>query len=217
MKNVRRPSILISVMSMALVLIITLLLVDWHSGGIFRCRTNTLSNHRHRRMKEKSAVAIGTDDETRDDRCREYLVNFLNGTTDEKDECDGMKNAYQAAECQDSNSVLPFIRKRHRHHDNNTDDDVLIDDYFEAWQCCSSIYTYYTKHCQRPELASFQLLGIVVVLVLCGLFMSMLKTFQVLWVPDAAACIVVGATFGGVVRFVYPTREFIAASSFCLS
>ena len=203
MKDAKRSSILISVASMALILLVTLLVVDWHSGGIFQSRSNVLSNRHHRRIKvaEGFVDATGTDDETRDDRCREYLVNFLNGTTDERDECAGMKNAYQAADCEASNSILPFIRKRHHHHGNDTDDDVMIDDYFEAWQCCSSIYTYYAKHCQRPELASFQLLGIVSVLVCCGLVMSMLKTFQVLWVPDAAACIVVGATVGGVVRF----------------
>lgn len=146
------------------------------------------------------------DDETRDDRCREYLEHFLNGTTDDKDECDGMKNAYEAADCEDSNSVFPFIRKHHHHHHNGaTDDEVLIDDYIEAWRCCSSIYMYYTEHCQRQELASFMLLGIVSVLVLCGLAMSLLKTFQVQWIPDAAACILVGATVGGVVRVVYPS------------
>ena len=116
-----------------------------------------------------------------------------------------MKNAYQAADCEDSHSILPFIRKHHHH--NGANDDVMIDDFFEAWQCCSSIYTYYSRHCHRPELASFKLLAIVAVLVLCGLVMSLLKTFRVEWVPDAAACILVGATVGGVVRFVYPSSK----------
>lgn len=215
----QRPSWLISFISLAFVLVVTLLVVDWHNnssggGGIFSYNSKTLSHdhhHHHRRLqiiKEQDVLntIVVDDDETRDDRCREYLEHFLNGTTDDKDECDGMKNAYEAADCEDSNSVFPFIRKHHHHHHNGaTDDEVLIDDYIEAWRCCSSIYMYYTEHCQRQELASFMLLGIVSVLVLCGLAMSLLKTFQVQWIPDAAACILVGATVGGVVRVVYPS------------
>lgn len=205
MKSTRQPSWILSTISLAFIVVVTMLVVDWHSGGIFSTSTSFSHNRRRRRMQTSIKMVDSTvgDDETRDDRCREYLVNFLNGTTDEKDECDGMKNAYQAADCEDSNSILPFIRKHHHH--NGANDDVMIDDFFEAWQCCSSIYSYYSKHCNRPELASFKLLGIVAVLVLCGLVMSLLKTFRVQWVPDAAACILVGATVGGVVRFVYPS------------
>ena len=223
----QRPSWLISFISLAFVLVVTLLVVDWHNnssggGGIFSYNSKTLSHdHHHRRLqiiKEQDVLntIVVDDDETRDDRCREYLEHFLNGTTDDKDECDGMKNAYEAADCEDSNSVFPFIRKHHHHHHNGaTDDEVLIDDYIEAWRCCSSIYMYYTEHCQRQELASFMLLGIVSVLVLCGLAMSLLKTFQVQWIPDAAACILVGATVGGVVRVVYPScKKYVYIMSF---
>lgn len=149
------------------------------------------------------------DDQTRDETCRAYILKFLNGTTDERDECDGMKNAYTAADCEDSNMLYPFIQKHHHHHHNGTDDDVMIDDYIEAWQCCSSIFDYYNSNCQRPELASFKLLGVVSVLVLCGLVMSLLKTFEVEWVPDAAACILVGATVGGIVRVAYPSCKYL--------
>lgn len=221
----RKPSWWISSISLLFVFVVTLLVADWHSGGDLLRPTNQLSlggneNYHHQRRRhmqsmysttastsasEDSVDSIIDDDATRDETCREYLLNFLNGTTDEHDECDGMKNAYTAADCADSNSLFPFVEKHHRHHHNDTDDNVMIDDYIEAWQCCSSIFEYYNAHCQRPELASFKLLGVVSVLVLCGLVMSLLKTFEVEWVPDAAACILVGATVGGIVRVVYPS------------
>lgn len=110
------------------------------------------------------------DDATRDDVCKAYLMQFLNGTTDARDECEGMLNAYEAADCTDYNSGGGNSFFPADNDDNRTDDDdVLIDDAYEAWECCSSIYKYYTTHCHEPELASFQLLGIVFVLVLCGL------------------------------------------------
>jgi hypothetical protein len=228
-----KPSWLISSMSLVFVLGLTLLVANWHSSGDLLRPTNQLSlggssNHRHHRRRrrmqsiqgststsasEDSIDSIIDDDETRDETCREYLLNFLNGTTDEHDECEGMKNAYTAADCADSNSLFPFVKKHHHHHHNGTDDDVMIDDYIEAWQCCSSIFEYYNAHCQRPELASFKLLGIVSVLVLCGLVMSLLKTFEVEWVPDAAACILVGAAVGGIVRVVYPSCKHMNSVS----
>jgi hypothetical protein len=224
-----KPSWLISSISLLFMMVVTLLIADWHSGGDLLRPTNQLSlgastNYHHQRRRrmqsmqsmhissttsEDSIDSIIDDDETRDETCREYLLNFLNGTTDERDECDGMKNAYTAADCADSNSLFPFVKKHHHHHHNGTDDDVMIDDYIEAWQCCSSIFEYYNAHCQRPQLASFKLLGIVSVLVLCGLVMSLLKTFEVEWVPDAAACILVGAAVGGIVRVVYPVCKSI--------
>jgi ABC-type nickel/cobalt efflux system permease component RcnA len=221
--NQQRPSssqtsYVVSGLSFLIILSIACCIIEWHSNRVLTRNGTSLDSsfgyfHRHRKIVEstlnwRKKDSGNNDDETRDERCREYLVNFLNGTTDEKDECEGMKNAYEAADCEDSNSLLPFIQKHNHHHHNTTDDDVMIDDYFEAWRCCSSIYAHFTKHCQRPELASFKLLGIVSVLILCGLVMSLLKTFQVKWIPDAAACILVGATFGGVVGFVNPTSKF---------
>lgn len=73
------------------------------------------------------------DDITRDATCKEYMSKFLNGTTDFRDECNAMYNAYQAADCTDDTDTVIMARKKKHHHDddktNSTDDDVLIDDF----------------------------------------------------------------------------------------
>lgn len=150
------------------------------------------------------------DDVTRDQTCKEYMNKFLNGTTDFKDECHGMYNAYQAAECSEDThtAISPNAKPQRRLQDNNStddDDDVLIDDFYENWKCCSSIYEYYKTHCNEPELDSQRLLGIVGVLVFC----SMCKSFfhQVMgweWLPDAAVYVLVGATTGGFLKMLAP-------------
>lgn len=135
------------------------------------------------------------DDGVRDSICQGYLMNFLNGTTDSKDECSGMMNAYLEADCaDDSNMLHPVHHHKQKRQDKgnvldddddntngaNTDDtnsgsstddtaDGMIDDYVEAYQCCYNIHQYYTKHCEETDLASMRLLGITLVLVLCGL------------------------------------------------
>jgi len=183
-------------LSLSVVLVATWMITDWHKD----VTTNSLGG---RRLHEFSQHPIDmTDDDTQhDDICRKYLLNFLNGTTDERDECDGMKNAYTAADCEDKK----IHRRLKHHHHNGTDDDVLIDDQFEAWQCCSSIYKYYNSNCQRPELPSTLLLGVMIVFVLCGLVMSLLRTFNIGWLPDAGACILVGATVGLIGQVIFPS------------
>jgi Sodium/hydrogen exchanger family len=168
------------------------------------------------------------DDITRDDVCSDYLTNFLNGTTDSKDICQAMYKAWQGADCKDHNGniiiastspvdsssasapasffstfTLATVQKNHSGGGANRSatDDALIDDAFEKWQCCSFIGEYYGKHCQQQSpLDAHKLLGIVVVLIICGGVKSLLRIANVQWIPDAGACIVVGALVGGVLR-----------------
>jgi Sodium/hydrogen exchanger family len=169
------------------------------------------------------------DDITRDDVCSDYLTNFLNGTTDSKDICQAMYKAWQGADCKDhvGNIILAgtapvdsssastsffstvttaspvVLQKNHSGGGANhsATDDALIDDAFEKWQCCSFIGEYYGKHCQQQSpLDAHKLLGIVVVLIICGGVKSLLRIANVQWIPDAGACIVVGALVGGVLR-----------------
>ena len=199
----RRPSWTTSCLSFALILVITFLLAEWHS--VKTAKVSSTYDNRHLQEKMDFETKID-DDTTRDDDCKEYLMNFLNGTTDAKDECQGMLNAYQAADCADDTNTGVVIFKERRHHNASQDDDVLIDDFYEAWECCSSIYQYYTQHCGRePHLASYELLSVVAVLVLCGFVKSLIRALRVEWIPDAAACIMVGAIVGGITKLINPT------------
>uniref|UniRef100_A0A7S2XPS4 Cation/H+ exchanger transmembrane domain-containing protein n=1 Tax=Attheya septentrionalis TaxID=420275 RepID=A0A7S2XPS4_9STRA len=94
--------------------------------------------------------------------------------------------------------------------DNGTD--VLIDDFFENWECCSFIREYYRGSCHESSFAPWTLFGIILVLVLCGVAKSLLQTFHLPWVPDAAACITVGAFVGGSICLVNPNFDFATFS-----
>ena len=77
-----------------------------------------------------------TDDTTRSATCKHYLYQFLNGTTDGNDECQAFKNAFNAADCQDDNSVAHNdVQKRNE----SASDDRYIDDFFENWEA-SAVY-----------------------------------------------------------------------------
>lgn len=195
------------------------------------------------RIVEHESSSIGDNDSTRDEACYKYLFNFLNGTTDARDECQGFFNAWKAADCQeeeedtknmiftDPMDELDFawwwfmdrvfgiqppsssvIQRRHKTKNgtvvDDDDDDIIIDDYLESFQCCRSIADFYEKHCQgqqqqRASLGSFNLLVVVLVLVTCGIIKSVLKMApRMRWIPDAAACIVVGSIVGFTLRIV---------------
>ena len=156
------------------------------------------------------------DDQTRTQKCKEYLMNFLNGTTDANDQCQGFYNAYQAADCKDDTNAVIFpygdtdsgIDENgdddpNKKNDTSTDDDVMIDDFFENWECCDSIQNFYEKNCeQRSELHSVRLLGIMLVLLVCTILKAMTKRMQIHWLPDACVFILVGALVGGILRVV---------------
>lgn len=160
------------------------------------------------------------DDFQRDETCRRYLVNFLNGTTDAKDECQGFLNAWKAADCKDEKHVkseseavwVSFFNlffdlgRRHRAANGTVvTDDVVMDDYVEKWECCGSIADFYEKHCQHStQLDAFKMLGIVSVLAVCGFVKSLIRVAKLQWIPDAGACIVVGSLVGGMLRLVRP-------------
>ena len=56
------------------------------------------------------------------------MQQFLNGTTDAKDVCTAMQNAYTAAGCLQEENIFSVT-------DNvNATDDALIDDFFENYE-----------------------------------------------------------------------------------
>mmetsp|Transcript_21460 Transcript_21460/g.31896 ORF Transcript_21460/g.31896 Transcript_21460/m.31896 type:complete len:761 (-) Transcript_21460:39-2321(-) len=183
------------------------------------CFTVDENETQHRRLNQRpnylnrlNDIDIDDDDFHRDGICRHYLMSFLNKTTDSRDECEGLSNAYEAAKCGHQHhskrhlSLFPFDfggEDDSKDDDNgadstnSTDDDVtMIDDYFENFQCCSWIHTYYTVHCRDESISPFVMLFMTAILVVCGLVRNLLRIFDIKWFPEAAGCILVGAIAG---------------------
>jgi len=179
-----------------------------------------------------------TDDDTNVDpinphnkQCRDYLKNFLEGTTDSNDECQGLQNAYEAADCTEDITVVTsstrsststsgsVITDQKNNTDANnattTDDDFTpaIDDFFVEFQCCKVISHYYSSRClYHQQYASLSLLGIVSVLILCSLVKTVLQALKFKWIPEAGGCILVGAIVGAVLTTKMPQYQMTLGS-----
>lgn len=125
------------------------------------------------------------------EQCSEYLVKFLEGTTDAKDTCDGIQNAYSAANCE------------HLETKEVTDDQ---DDYFGNFyehKCCQSMKNRYSDYCDDSELLSnLHLLLAASVLLLCEVAKSVVKSYNIHWLPEAGCCIIVGTLCGIIGRII---------------
>jgi len=145
---------------------------------------------------EAAADDGGGGDDTYDDQvgqafkanslCTEYLFSFLEGSTDAKDNCEGIQNAYVSAYCAtDSN-------------EKSRDDDH--DDYFVSYNhisCCESLKSHYDAYCDESEIiTNMHLLLIASVLLLCEMAKSLIKTHKIHWIPEAGGCIIVGTLTG---------------------
>jgi hypothetical protein len=75
---------------------------------------------------------------------------------------------------------------------------VLNDpDSIEARTCCASILNVYHENCStddEEEISDSRLFFIVLVIALCGMVKSLIRHFKILWLPEAAGCIIVGGT-----------------------
>eukprot|EP00557_Chaetoceros_sp_GSL56_P002237 CAMPEP_0176501456 /NCGR_PEP_ID=MMETSP0200_2-20121128/14169_1 /TAXON_ID=947934 /ORGANISM="Chaetoceros sp., Strain GSL56" /LENGTH=876 /DNA_ID=CAMNT_0017900341 /DNA_START=154 /DNA_END=2784 /DNA_ORIENTATION=+ len=127
-----------------------------------------------------------------DELCSEYLLSFLEGITDAKDNCDGIQNAYIAAYCHEQTD------------DYNTDDDH--DDYFVKYNhfsCCQAIKTHYDSYCNRVlYLTNTHLLLVAIVLLLCEMAKSIIKFRELHWLPEAGGCILVGTLIGAITHWM---------------
>ena len=68
----------------------------------------------------------------------------------------------------------------------------------EARKCCASILNVYHENCSTDEeetLSDSRLFFVVFVILLCGMVKSLIRYFKILWLPEAAGCILVGGTF----------------------
>ena len=129
------------------------------------------------------------------EQCTKYLFGFLQGTTDANDSCEGIMNAYKAAKCGDIVKDYAGASGSSAIYDE-TDD--YYDDYFGIFhdhQCCNSLRGHYYEYCDKSEaINGFNLLLIAGVMLLCECAKSIVKKNRVRWLPEAAACMLVGMT-----------------------
>lgn len=68
----------------------------------------------------------------------------------------------------------------------------------EARTCCASILNVFHEHCDRNEEIEYtdrSLFVIVSVIAVCSIVKSLLKHFEIHWLPEAAGCILVGGKY----------------------
>lgn len=121
-----------------------------------------------------------------DELCLEYLLSFLDGTTDAKDNCEGIQNAYLGAHCNSISNADEY------------DDDH--DDYFATYSqpsCCQSLKNHYDDYCSESDLiTNAHLLLVACVLLLCEGAKSIITTHQLHFLPEAGGCVLVGVFLG---------------------
>lgn len=75
-------------------------------------------------------------------------------------------------------------------------DDDFNDDYFGIFydhQCCSSLRSHYYEYCDNTEILNgYNLLVVAAVMLLCECAKSVVKKNRIRWLPEAAACMLVG-------------------------
>lgn len=153
---------------------------------------------RIRRLDDNDDDAKSNDDDSKNDKyvhgdnelCSHFLVSFLEGTTDARDTCEGIMNAYTAAACSLSD------------HDNIQD----IDDYFNDFtehQCCQALQSHHSEYCEEDNLlTNFHLFVAAAVLLLCECAKAAVVHYQLHFLPEAAVCILVGTFVGTVVQLL---------------
>jgi len=131
---------------------------------------------------------------TVNEQCTKFLFGFLQGTTDAKDNCEGIMNAYVAADCGAINKAST-VSTDTSSLSYSVDDD-FNDDYFGVFydhQCCASLRSHYYEYCDESGTLNGQtLLVVAAVMLLCECAKSIVKKNRIRWLPEAAACMLVG-------------------------
>ena len=149
---------------------------------------------------------------TVNEQCTKFLFGFLEGTTDAKDNCEGIMNAYVAADC-------GAIKKSSDYSSGKSDstlyadDDDFNDDYFGIFydhQCCSSLRSHYYEYCDSSGMLNeFNLLVVAAVMLLCECAKSVVKKNNIRWLPEAGACMLVGMAMAGMTALLgYSMEQF---------
>ncbi len=136
---------------------------------------------------------------TVNEQCTKFLFGFLQGTTDAKDNCDGIMNAYVAADCgtiKKSGGGTSSSKSDSSTSTLYNMDDDFNDDYFGKFyehQCCSSLKMHYNEYCNNSSMLNgYNLLVVAAVMLLCECGKSIVKKNKIRCLPEAAACMLVG-------------------------
>ena len=152
--------------------------------------------------------------------CLKSVENYVQNITDTASECEGLMAAYK-------DGCSPY---------NDFDDDViLVDDdrdvplrsYTRHWQrtvpwqkkpipkahstCCQKLINLYHQRCnssEESELTDRRLISIILMLIVAFFSRSFVKSKKVTWLPEAAACILVGMFGGAIIRYALVDFEF---------
>jgi len=130
-----------------------------------------------------------TDEAVANAMCSEYLISFLEGSTDAKDTCEGIMNAYYAADCASFSTTSEY---------DGEDEDDYFGEFYEH-MCCDSLKSHHSQYCEESKLiTNMHLLVTVGVLILCECAKSVVKKNDINFLPEAAVCILVGAFCGSI-------------------
>jgi hypothetical protein len=91
-----------------------------------------------------------------------------------------------------------------RHQVKKTPTPLVLHDPQEARRCCASILNVYHENCSsddEEQISDSRLFFVVCVMAACGMTKSLIRHFKVLWLPEAAGCILVGVASGYIVMF----------------
>ena len=127
--------------------------------------------------------------------CAQEFVNFLESSTDGKDDCEGVEKSYNRASCDTGYATYSDDA-----NDNN------IDDYFSDFSrsdCCLALKNGIQYYCeQEAVITNTHLLVMSSVLLLAELLKSRIKKYDIKWLPMAGGCMLVGAVIGFLASFV---------------
>ena len=85
-----------------------------------------------------------------------------------------------------------------------TQQPVAVYDPVELRRCCASILNVYHENCSTDDeetISDSRLFFVVCVMAACGTVKSLIRHYKVLWLPEAAGCILVGVVSGYIVMF----------------
>lgn len=144
-------------------------------------------------LQERS---LKNDDRDDDDTnlCEKYTLKFLKDTTDSKDVCQGYMNAFISADCGSIIEGKSQISYANRDDDH---DDYFLNEIGDIYSCCHTLYNRYTGSCVESDfLSNINLLVVAFTLLLCECAKSLIKKYEIHFIPEAAGCILVGTVLG---------------------